>query len=82
LYHPDFARLLEHLRHSIKDFALFEAVYLTGLSRRDLARMIGVTPRSLGRRLRSVRKAIARNIGDPEAIALHDNLTVTRDYLE
>jgi len=82
LYHPDFARLLEHLRHSVKDFALFEAVYLAGLPRRELARKIGVTERSLRRRLRSVRKVVSNSIGGPDEIERRDNLIVARDYFE
>ncbi len=82
MYHPDLSQLLEHLRHSIKDFALFEAVYLTGLPLRDLARMIGVTERSLRRRLRSVRKAVSKSIGGPDEIERRDNLIVARDYFE
>jgi len=82
LYHPDFARLLEHLRHSVKDFALFEAVYLAGLPRRDLARMIGVTERSLRRRLRTVRKVVSQSIGSPDEVERRNDLTVSRDYFE
>ena len=82
MYHPDFARLLEHLRHSVKDFALFEAVYLAGLPRHELARMLGVTERSLRRRLRSVRKVVSKSIGGPDEIERRDNLIVARDYFE
>jgi len=80
LEHPDFSRLLEHLRRSIRHFVLFEAVYLGGYSSRELAQKLGITERSVRRRLGHVRKAIENSFDELDRTELYQAPDIKRDY--
>jgi DNA-directed RNA polymerase specialized sigma24 family protein len=80
--HPDFSRLLDHLRRSVRHFVLFEAAYLSGYTRRDLAKKVGITERSLRRRLNFVRKAITNSIDELDRSEYVDDPDLKRDYFK
>ncbi|OGK10688.1 MAG: hypothetical protein A2Y63_02940 [Candidatus Riflebacteria bacterium RBG_13_59_9] len=78
----EFNQLLHCFRHSIEDFPLFEATYLLGFQQKDLAQRMGISVRTLRRKLRAVRTAIAKVVAEHELAPSHELVPYPQDYPE
>lgn len=77
LLQGEFELLCENLRKSVRNFALFEAFYLRGIPQKILADKLGLSERTLRKRLSQVRKDIRRLILDQKQLPSNSKRKLT-----